>query len=139
MSLILPTNFDELKILSWQFLIKNDCARFPEDQIFYINYLTTKSPEEHVEHLKNEMKGKVMNLVDNKFPYTGFLQKLPNVKHKMILSTQSLTPAQIDMFLMEVYKLHPKNYFWYENQNSKKTRSEIFHIHVFLNNFEPIN
>ena len=135
MSLIIPNSFDEARMLSWQLILGTGDFRFPKDQKHYISYLMTKTPEEHIENLRKEMKGKVMNLVDNQFPYTNFLQMLSNVQHKMILSKQPLTPAQIDMFLIEVCKLHPKNYFWYENQNSKKSRPEIFHVHVFVNNF----
>ena len=131
-NLQLPNNFEEIKTLGWQLIINNQSLRLDQDDTNYREYLASKSSEQHLNNLEKLLEGKDINLVNNQFPYTLFLSKIADVKHKMILSKRPLTPAEIDRFLIENCFLHPKNYYWFENQNVKKSVPNLFHVHVFI-------
>jgi hypothetical protein len=129
----IPTSWEEFLSIKPQLgALPGQYLRHKEDQLFYDLYRQHLSKEDFLAIITQQMLPDRVKLLLNRFPYTNFLQHLPDVAHYCLWSLDGpLSEAKIQE---EIVKKFPTNE-WMEVESApvRKSVPEIWHTHIFIN------
>lgn len=127
-----PKTWEELKSMS-EFIKSTDIenARYPDDQLFYTNYINLVSKDIRHQILFNTYSGKDKIILKNPFPYSNLIKNIPFVNHYCLWNCHGqLSGLEIKN---EIETKFPRlDYFWFENEEFIKSIPEIWHCHIFV-------
>ncbi len=128
----IPNNWDELgQMIN---LIKSssiDNLRFPDDDLFYENYLKYVDKKTRFKILFNTFEGKNRVILRPSFPYNNLLKKIPHISHYCLWNRSGkLSKTQIEQEIKN--KFPQKKFYWFENDDIAKSILEIWHCHIFI-------
>jgi hypothetical protein len=131
----IPGNWDELVKLmdfirgcTWEYL------RWDDGEEAYQSYKSSMSRDEFISDIRKQIGDNEVVFLKNNFPYKKLLQKLSNVSQYILWSRKGrIESNEVEELIRQ--KFGDKRCCWMERTEEGKSVPEIWHCHVFVENF----
>lgn len=109
----------------------NDFLRLKSDEEEYQNSFKILPKEERLKRLNRQIGRQGPKILNNLFPYSNLLSKMPWVKHYCLWNKSgAMNKDEIKKVVEEKFK--NRRWCWMERVPEGKTVPEIWHVHIFV-------